>query len=1408
MGIRAKTRRRLVTLVAITAVIGVLLSAFVLMRRASNARELAERRQTGMQLAQEGQYVDALPHLRRVLIERPEQANDDPDLLYWFAQAQRAVPAADGSRQHLAQASRALRRVLELQPTNIEARDQLLELYIDLRQSSETLRLAETILAEEPEHARALHARGLSLVWLGRFNEAATALEQLVELHPENMMAPFVLAQTYARMQRTPQQIVAWAAALEGQHPDDPRYDLLLAYAYRMAQDQNAARAALQPVVDWTPQDPEAVTLLTRQLVAAGMLDEALAALRRADEAAHDPQIRRQYVQRLWEIGEHARVVELLGDLDGASPLTAPALLGFKAMALHALGQTEAGNAVASDLDKRNRDPQARSWSLALRAASALDAGQTQQVLDLGREAANLDSANVLAWWILAQAYAGLGERELAVEQLQHAAEAAPLWPMPHIQMARLLAESGRVAEAVQTAQWARTLAPRSMQAAVALASAWAAAIDAGVNNQVDSLLMLTHEVLAQGSIQPDILRIHASLLLRAGRADEARAAIESALASDQALPETTWLALAAISDRGAMGLGAACLARAEKAAGLTPELALRQAMAAREQAGEEAGDAAGLRRIDEVLAQAPENDRLPWEAVRARYLEQISSPQALEAWRAIAQRYPDDLRAIQWVLDAQSAWQDRPLIDRTIDRMRAQTGDTARGWRVHRARWLVAAQGGEEQYLQALSLLDNVLASSPGLVEPRLLAAVCHERLGNFTQAIEQLSTAINLRPTLAAPRLDYARLLLAQGQNVLATAQLDEVMSRPDLDAALRRQGAALLAQGGRVQRAIALLEQMIADDPADQQSLLLLANLYRRADEPQKTEAICQRLLADPTGPGVEFAADFHASRGHMDQAEAALALLDGLDLPPGTAQLVRANFAVRHQTVDQAMNQLHEATRVAPQSTHAWHGLLALAAKIGRGGEAVAAIEDGLKAMPDDPWLTRLRPHIDLIRRFADQENARPVLVALVEDPSRTNEAIETLGVLDELRTSADARTPEGQERVLTRLRSLAGRYPRFLAVQTVVVRELLTAGRAAEAAALAQRAMQAFPSAVEPAWMAAEALAAAGQWTEALGVAQEWRRRSSNRPLAADLMIAEAEIQLNEAERAAHRMQQYVDRAMANPEAYAPVLIRQARALIAAGAEQKAAELLTPLLRIDRGWRDVWVRLAVLAIENPAASARWLEEAQATIPADDPEGHAIIARAWYTLGQRSGDDMYRNRGRDMLVAQANHPQATLANLFNLALVYEVEDRLDDAERWYRKALAAHPDSTPAMNNLAMVKIKQGRDLDEAVRMAREALRHQGEFGPYLDTLAMAYSTMGEHDKAVETMRRAVAVDPTSAEWRARLAKELAATGERDEARRIAAQLLESDPELLRLPEDLREAVRALGASMSAAAETAF
>lgn len=86
-------------------------------------------------------------------------------------------------------------------------------------------------------------------------------------------------------------------------------------------------------------------------------------------------------------------------------------------------------------------------------------------------------------------------------------------------------------------------------------------------------------------------------------------------------------------------------------------------------------------------------------------------------------------------------------------------------------------------------------------------------------------------------------------------------------------------------------------------------------------------------------------------------------------------------------------------------------------------------------------------------------------------------------------------------------------------------------------------------------------------------------------------------------------------------------------------------------------------------------------------------------------------------------------------------------LQEAEDYYRKALAAVPDHPAASNNLAMVYLSRGDQLDEAERLAKSALAQEGALRPYiLDTLARIYMRQGRYQEAKATLEEAETTAP--------------------------------------------------------------
>ncbi len=88
----------------------------------------------------------------------------------------------------------------------------------------------------------------------------------------------------------------------------------------------------------------------------------------------------------------------------------------------------------------------------------------------------------------------------------------------------------------------------------------------------------------------------------------------------------------------------------------------------------------------------------------------------------------------------------------------------------------------------------------------------------------------------------------------------------------------------------------------------------------------------------------------------------------------------------------------------------------------------------------------------------------------------------------------------------------------------------------------------------------------------------------------------------------------------------------------------------------------------------------------------------------------------------------------------------QEAYEECERLYRDRIATRPNRPPEYNNLAWFFVTHDMKLDEALKLSRTSVEMSPETDAYLDTLAEIYHRMGEHDKAIEWINKALELDP--------------------------------------------------------------
>lgn len=1388
-------KKRLIIVLGTLFVLLLIGGGAVYYRHASLNRQALACRARGMEAAQAGDHTVTLDQVGRYL--QRFGMDDDVDALFAYATARRNVPAPNN--KHLQQAMAVFARILELNPGHTGAQNALLDLYTSVGFTEETLVLAGKILPVPPdgtpleklltaEHIPALRAKAVTLARQRKLDEALEIASYTVDLAPqdrENHLLVFSLMEragkpagellayaekiaalapaelenhflVLAKMQqagKSGDELLAYATAQQDNlASQEGLLQVLQATAHEIAGNRDEARRLLEQAAERISPDVKTVFIVNNFLNRVGSFDASVKLLERTATESGDDRLQLLLVRQLFERGNASAVLEKTG----GAPIEEldTSMLAIRALACAAEHQPDQVNAIASEFDRREGDAVARAWAPLLRAVWG--GGQETppaEVVALCDEAIGLQGDNPYFHYLRAVACERLGESDLALSSWQNARQYAPAWAEPAIRTASLLSSMGNRAEAVRLATQALKLAPNNIGVA-----AEAAAIIGGDAGRLSDdgrqqLLKLVEQVQTARPLEPRTLPLYADLLARNGDTAGAADKIRQALNSQEALSDAALLQLARVSDAHGLGLADACYEKAEGAAGITPRMAFAKAVAAHN-----AGDGdKGL----EILATAAKaaDDSPGWETVLPEYLELTGAPDAAQAWAKAADQHSGDTAVQRRVLASRTAWQDTDLIGRVIERVKEQTGEEAVGWRVARARWLLLTDSSEKTAAEAIALLNDVIRTSAPQADRHVLLAAAFERLSNYEGAQYSLTNALQIAPDSNAIRFQLARISQIRGQTDRARQYIEDALRNPAVSADDVRRAAAIFASQNEIDRAIALQLQTHPPEDRENPADLLLAELYRRDNMPEKAEAICTRILQEaPTAQAVQFTADLLASQGRTQEAETVLARLDALETQPGIRELIRAEYQSRYGTPETARRQFEAAVGARRDDPAVWKRYLAFLTRSGAAAEAAGLLSDAAAACPNEPVFAQLAEHQALLGALANRAIAQPLITAAIEAPGRHDTTIDALNVI--------ANTAENDpERLALQLRQLTERHPDFLALKMQLVRLYASIDRHDDAAKIAAQAMRDFPAEYEPAWLAAEAYAAAGQWMESLRAAENWRNRALGRAEGADLLIAEAQIQLGESSRALETLRPYVDSSGETAQAaYSPALVQQARALITAGQPAEAAALLQPRLTASADsddarkaatqWRMAWVRLAASEIKDETTAAEWLLQVTPHIPEAEPGERLMLASGWYALANRNAapDNPSRQSARATLDALAARPAADAKLFFDLAVVADLGKDYAQAETWYLRALDSDPTLAVARNNLAMRYVLEERRLDDALKLAREAVQAEPENANYHDTLAQVQAALGNYDDAIQSLTRAAELQPGQRKWR--------------------------------------------------------
>jgi tetratricopeptide (TPR) repeat protein len=634
--------------------------------------------------------------------------------------------------------------------------------------------------------------------------------------------------------------------------------------------------------------------------------------------------------------------------------------------------------------------------------------------------------------------------------------------------------------------------------------------------------------------------------------------------------------------------------------------------------------------------------------------------------------------------------------------------------------------------------------------------------RSGKYGEATIQYRNAIKVTAASAEAHEKLADAAArARDPQTAASAILRVADLKPD-DPTAQIRAASLYLLAGRYEEARDRAAAALEADHADANAHLVLAQaLAGLHDAARSEEALREAVRLAPTAPTPHVAlGSFHWVAGRTTEAEAAFRKAVAL--------------APQHVDANRALALLFMATGRAADAEPLWrvvssgpdglpfaladylvtvnrladaeHALAELAAREGTSDAArvrLAAVQYAREQRQAAHATLRVLleqnpknvPALLLQARFFQaeerlEEALRAAQNAAAADPTHAEAAFVGGSIYAALRD--DVRAVESFEQALKL-------NPRDVSPYLAIARVRMRQGRPADAVEAAERAQAARQEDVAPRLVLIEALAHAGQRARAIQTAQaaiaRWPR------------LAVLHVQLGLLQTADGRAEQ-ARRSLSTALQLDPASIPALAAL--SDLDVRAGRAEAALSRIDSRIRQQPddPALLLLSAQTHAAAGR-TNQAEATlrrliqIDPSNLDAFASLGRLYLATGRL---EEAREQFEQLVPADKGAGAATM-----VGMIFEAQNRRDEAQRAYERALETNPRAGVAANNLAWLYQEQGRS-DDALKWALVANEELRSMPEAKDTLGWIRVRRGEYGEALPLLASTVEARPDNPVYR--------------------------------------------------------
>ena len=739
-------------------------------------------------------------------------------------------------------------------------------------------------------------------------------------------------------------------------------------------------------------------------------------------------------------------------------------------------------------------------------------------------------------------------------------------------------------------------------------------------------------------------------------------------------------------------------------------------------------------------------------------------------------------------------------------------TAGCSRDPQVSKAEYVARAEkyAQEKNYDAAIIEYRNAIQLDAKDVDGYRKLARIYLARGDGRSALRAALTAADLAPQSLEAQLDAGSLLLVAGRfadakvraeaalkvapqnapaHVLlgnATAGLKDIASAMDqFEEAIRldpQQATGYISVGilhgynGDMPAAEKSFKEAIAADPHSNTGRLALAQFYWSTDRLADAEKTLKEAIAqNPRDPNTNLALALVLQTMNRG-ADAEPYLRAAVDAAPNArTKMALADYYIRRQRPDEARPLLQGMASAPETATEATVRLALIADSQGRADEALTLLDGLLKTNAKDPGV--LAAKADVLRGQRGLDEALRVADAAVAAAPQS-----VFGHFARARVLAATGQYSRAEQEFSQVLQLN---PRAVAAQVEMARLKLQKGLADPSVALASEAAQADPTSIDAKLVLARGLILKHDYPRARGVLDEAlvRNPASAAAYAERGLLLGMQKDLPGARAAFQRASEL------NPASVAAVA--GLTALDVAAQNQVAA-----LARLDEQIKKYPTNTAFLllaaqtrmSVKDLAGAEQLLVRAVQIDPS--------VLPAYGLLGQ-----IYLTQHRlDEAVAQfeklASTQERPVGALTAAGMIYELQNRPNEARKAFERALALDPNAGVAANNLAWMYAESDVKLDVALQLAETARAALPARTEVHDTLGWLRYKRNEFGDAIAALRKSVELDPTNVTATYHLALAYEKNGNKNAAEHMLQQYLRLDSSSER-SQEVRRRLETLG-----------